>query len=505
MKRMLCYCAGACPDGAVNNTCVTLPNSWCFAAVRETIDERTGGRVPERTYGCLPPGETGYMQCKSANSPFAVPTTIECCRDRDHCNRDLKPMYVIRTDDEDLTSEYVGYNAAVHQMALLVSVTLCLAVFIGIVAWMYLRYRKRLEQRDSAVPSPDYESLMPPGLGMTAGLAETSSGSGSGKPFLAQRTIAREIAVGEIVGQGRYGLVKRGAFQGQPVAVKVFFSLEEASWQREKDVYETCRLQHPNVLGFIAADITSGGGMRGCTEMWLITEYHSHGSLYDYLGSHVLQPLDALRMSLSIVQGLDYLHKEVIAAAIRPALAHRDIKSKNVLVKSDGECCIADFGLAVMYFNCGEKRDLDVASTRQGTRRYMAPEALDQTLNVNSFEAFKQADMYSLALVMWEITRRSATGDKMRDYEPYAVPYAGMVPADPSFDDMHQLVCEKQVRPPIAERWSKSQALTKLARIMRDCWRQKPGARLRALTVKKHLITALKNELHAVTTAGVHL
>ncbi|XP_043212296.1 bone morphogenetic protein receptor type-1B-like isoform X3 [Amphibalanus amphitrite] len=113
--------------------------------------------------------------------------------------------------------------------------------------------------------------------------------------------------------------------------------------------------------------------------------------------------------------------------------------------------------------------------------------------------------MYSLALVMWEITRRSATGDKMRDYEPYAVPYAGMVPADPSFDDMHQLVCEKQVRPPIAERWSKSQALTKLARIMRDCWRQKPGARLRALTVKKHLITALKNELHAVTTAGVHL
>ena len=51
--------------------------------------------------------------------------------------------------------------------------------------------------------------------------------------------------------------------------------------------------------------------------------------------------------------GLDYLHKEVVAAAIRPALAHRDIKSKNVLVKSDGECCIADFGLAVMYFSSG--------------------------------------------------------------------------------------------------------------------------------------------------------
>ena len=43
--------------------------------------------------------------------------------------------------------------------------------------------------------------------------------------------------------------------------------------------------------------------MRGCTEMWLITEYHAHGSLYDYLGTHVLHPADAVRMSLSIVQG----------------------------------------------------------------------------------------------------------------------------------------------------------------------------------------------------------
>ena len=50
-----------------------------------------------------------------------------------------------------------------------------------------------------------------------------------------------------------------------------------------------------------------------------------------------------------------------------------------------------------------EKRDLDVVCTRQGTRRYMAPESLDQTLNLKSFEAFKQADMYSLGLVFWEI------------------------------------------------------------------------------------------------------
>lgn len=44
--------------------------------------------------------------------------------------------------------------------------------------------------------------------------------------------------------------------------------------------------------------------------------------------------------------------------------------------------------------------------TRKGTRRYMAPEVLDETMNCAHFESYRQADMYSFALVLWEITRR---------------------------------------------------------------------------------------------------
>ena len=33
----------------------------------------------------------------------------------------------------------------------------------------------------------------------------------------------------------------------------------------------------------------------------------------------------------------------------KPAMAHRDIKSKNILVKKNGYCCIADLGLAVRF------------------------------------------------------------------------------------------------------------------------------------------------------------
>lgn len=48
-------------------------------------------------------------------------------------------------------------------------------------------------------------------------------------------------------------------------------------------------------------------------------------------------------------------------------------------------------------------------NTRQGTKRYMAPEVLDETLLTHHFDAYRKADIYALGLVIWEICRRCAT------------------------------------------------------------------------------------------------
>ena len=45
--------------------------------------------------------------------------------------------------------------------------------------------------------------------------------------------------------------------------------------------------------------------------------------------------------------------------------------------------------------------------------RYMAPEVLKETLVTSSFESYKCADMYAFGLVLWEITRRTLTADKV--------------------------------------------------------------------------------------------
>lgn len=62
----------------------------------------------------------------------------------------------------------------------------------------------------------------------------------------------------------------------------------------------------------------------------------------------------------------------------KPAIAHRDIKSKNILVKSNGTCCLADFGLAVMHYQSTDELDIG-SNPKVGTKRYMSPEVLDET------------------------------------------------------------------------------------------------------------------------------
>ena len=51
--------------------------------------------------------------------------------------------------------------------------------------------------------------------------------------------------------------------------------------------------------------------------------------------------------------------------------------------------------------------DIFPNDTRQGTKRYMPPEVLDQTMNPHNFDVYKQGDMYSFGLVLWELARRT--------------------------------------------------------------------------------------------------
>lgn len=68
-------------------------------------------------------------------------------------------------------------------------------------------------------------------------------------PPQVQRTIAKQIQMVKQIGKGRYGEVWMGRWRGEKVAVKVFFTTDEASWSRETEIYQTVLMRHENILG----------------------------------------------------------------------------------------------------------------------------------------------------------------------------------------------------------------------------------------------------------------
>ena len=294
-------------------------------------------------------------------------------------------------------------------MAISIGAPVAAFVFLLIIIVAIFKYCQRKEARfskDVARDNTDTTLMaIPVGEDSLRSLIDTSctSGSGSGLPFLVQRTVARQIILIDLVGKGRYGEVWRGHWQGESVAVKIFNSRDEESWTRETEIYNTVMLRHDNILGFIASDIATRNSE---TCMWLITHYHMNGSLYDYLTVHTLDLQQMLLLSYSASCGLAHLHTEIFGMRGKPAIAHRDVKSKNILVKKNGQCVISDLGLAVLHSK--ETDQLNIHVTRRvGTKRYMSPEILEEMMNTNSFDSFKQADIYAFGLVLWEIGRKS--------------------------------------------------------------------------------------------------
>eukprot|EP00066_Takifugu_rubripes_P003194 XP_003965598.1 PREDICTED: bone morphogenetic protein receptor type-1B-like isoform X1 [Takifugu rubripes] len=473
--RMLwCHCYHHCPEDSVNNTCVT--DGYCFTMV----EEEEGGQAV-LTAGCL--GLAGSeFQCRDTWNVRSR-RALECCTDQDYCNQNLHPTLppLVSSDFADSRIQY---------MALFISITVCIVILALILLFCYVRYKRQESRPHYSIDLEQEETYIPPGESLKD-LIEHSrsigSGSGSGLPLLVQRTIAKQIQMVKQIGKGRYGEVWMGKWRGERVAVKVFFTTEEESWFRETEIYQTFLMRHDNILGFIAADIKGTGSW---TQLYLITDYHENGSLYDYLKSNTLDVKALLKLAYSSISGLCHLHTEIYGTQGKPAIAHRDLKSKNILVKKNGSCCIADLGLAVKFNSDSNEVDIP-PNLRVGTKRYMPPEVLDESLNRSYFQSFIMADMYSFGLIMWEMARRSTFGGIVEEYQ---LPYHDLVPTDPSYEDMQEVVCIKKQRPSFANRWSSDECLRQMGKLMSECWAHSPASRLTALRVKKTLAKMLESQ-----------
>ncbi|XP_026173724.1 activin receptor type-1 isoform X1 [Mastacembelus armatus] len=470
--QLVCLC-----DSSKCHQATQCHGTRCFSSVKVS----SGGVVFER--GCLTGSEKIRLHCSTAPS---FQQAIFCCSE-DMCNNNtnVRSMMSLLPSEDEPAGEPVRYR--VETLALFVLgpvVVLALLSLVSVLACRRLHHGRlqRLQEFDTEQGAIDGLITSNVGDSTLADLLDHSctSGSGSGLPFLVQRTVARQISLVECVGKGRYGEVWRGQWQGENVAVKIFSSRDEKSWFRETEIYNTVLLRHENILGFMASDMTS---RNSSTQLWLITHYHENGSLYDYLQRVAVETSEGLAMAASIACGLVHLHTEIFGTEGKPAIAHRDLKSKNILVTKELRCCIADLGLAVTHSQADNL--LDVGNNpKVGTKRYMAPEVLDETIQADCFDAYKRVDIWAFGLVLWEIARRTYSNGIVEEYKP---PFYDQVPNDPSFEDMRKVVCVEQQRPFIPNRWFSDPTLSALVKLMKECWYQNPSARLTALRIKKTL------------------
>ncbi|XP_055949398.1 TGF-beta receptor type-1-like isoform X2 [Argiope bruennichi] len=447
-----------------NNTCIT--DGLCYTEIHGKNGEIS------YTYGCLnrqqflPPEDIPFV-CRDQKYG------VQCCF-HDYCNRDLLPA--LPTENEKYEVTLGGYETS------LIAFSCVVVLMLVFIFFFCIRYQKeKLRRNCRSDIEANHENRIPL---MDTRISElrncTTSGSGSGVPLLVQRSIARKVTLVECVGKGRYGEVWKGSYYCDFCAVKIFSTRDDKSWEREVEVYETVMLRHENILGFIAADRKDNGTW---TQLWLVTDYHPNGSLFDYLSKTTVDVATMYTMALSIANGLAHLHLEILGTQGKPAIAHRDLKSKNILVKRDGTCAIADLGMAVRYDS--STCTVDIApNPRVGTVRYLAPEVLDNTINLNQFDSFKRVDIYAYGLVLWEIARRCNVDGI---YEEYQLPYYDMVPSDPSVEEMRKVICDAKLRPPCPNRWQSQESLRVMSKIMKECWYQNAAARLTALRIKKTL------------------
>ena len=204
-------------------------------------------------------------------------------------------------------------------------------------------------------------------------------------------------------------------------------------------------------------------------------------------------------MLFSITNGLDYLHTLIEGYSGKPKLAHCDLKSKNILVKKNLDCCIADLGLSLRAGKDDRVEHSNISNVRFGTKRYLAPEILNRTINVNFLNSFQKAEIYSLSLVAWELLRgtkfESQTTKITYSYE-YKLPYFEYLQnIDPDEQQMYQLVCKQKARPSIIQFWHEHPIMSQIAKLCTELWYadEDPLARLSAFRIKK-ILTKISNE-----------
>jgi hypothetical protein len=149
----------------------------------------------------------------------------------------------------------------------------------------------------------------------------------------------------------------------------------------EREARLVARLEHPNIVP--TYDYAEHEG-----HPYLVMKYIEGETLKARLRKGPLNTDDILKITHAVGEALTYAHKK--------GILHRDVKPSNVLLSSDGEIYLADFGLARLAAVTDSTLSAEVLI---GTPQYISPEQAG-----GNKDADERSDVYCFGVMLYELT-----------------------------------------------------------------------------------------------------
>ncbi|XP_073125726.1 L-type lectin-domain containing receptor kinase IX.1-like [Henckelia pumila] len=245
-----------------------------------------------------------------------------------------------------------------------------LILVLGFVVWFLNKFKKKRRCTKSDLDN------------------EFERGAGAKKfSYIELANGTNDFAEGSKLGEGGFGKVYKGVLKGTQVAVKRLSSgSDQGVTEYESEVRIISQLRHRNLVKLI------GWCHEIKDELLLVYDFLPNGSLDSHLfrrNSVVLAWEVRYKIAQGLASALLYLHQ-----GWDQCVLHRDIKSSNIMLDSNFDAKLGDFGLArLVDHDKGSRTTLPA-----GTIGYRAPEYLV------SCRASKESDVYSFGVVLLEIT-----------------------------------------------------------------------------------------------------
>ncbi|XP_057839591.2 L-type lectin-domain containing receptor kinase SIT2 [Cryptomeria japonica] len=191
----------------------------------------------------------------------------------------------------------------------------------------------------------------------------------------------------ELLGSGGFGRVYKGvlATNGLQVAVKcILRETEEGMREFIAEISSLGRLQHRNLVQI-------RGFCRRVKQLFIVYDYMQNGSLDKMIfgkPKKVFEWIHRYKVLKDVAAGLLYLHE-----GWEQRVVHRDIKSSNVLLDSELNGKLGDFGFARLY----EHNENSQTTRVVGTLGYIAPEL------IHTGKASPATDVFSFGIFLLEV------------------------------------------------------------------------------------------------------